>query len=97
MHRRLKIWILVAAGALLLIAAALVHTTASRAAAACNTASGNEGTASPIKAAQQGTPTDLALVQAAGEGCLDCHADQEKLKALAVEEETAESLSEGPG
>lgn len=97
MHRRFKIWILVAVGTLLLLAAALVHTTASRAAAACNTAPGSEGAASPIKAAQQGTPTDLALVQAAGEGCLDCHADQEKVKALAVEEETAESPSEGPG
>ncbi|GAB4411246.1 MAG: hypothetical protein Kow00106_05410 [Anaerolineae bacterium] len=97
MHRQFKVWLLVVVGALLLIAAALVQTTVSRASAACNTASGSEGAGSPVGAAQAGTPTDLALVQAAGEGCLDCHADQEKVKALAVGEEAAESLSEGPG
>lgn len=88
---------MIAAGALLLAAAAIVHSATNRASAACNTASANDNATSPGTAAQQGTTIDLALVQAAGEGCLDCHADQERVKALAVEEEPAESLSEGPG
>ena len=29
--------------------------------------------------------------------CLDCHSNQELLQELAVEEESTESLSEGPG
>jgi hypothetical protein len=50
------------------------------------------------------TPTisveELALtaeaVALANAGCLQCHTDEEQLRALAVEEEV-ESLSEGPG
>lgn len=33
----------------------------------------------------------------ADQACWDCHTDQERLQQLAVEEEAAESLSEGPG
>jgi hypothetical protein len=88
---------LIATGALLLGAAALLHSVSGPAAAACNTAPTADGTTSPVEGAQQSAPADLALVQAAGEGCLNCHADQEKVKALAVEEEPAESLSSGPG
>ncbi len=97
MQRRFRVWLLIAVGALLLGAAALLHSVTSRAAAACNTASTGDGTTLPVKGAQQSAPVELALVQAAGEGCLNCHADQEKVKALAVEEEPAESLSSGPG
>ncbi len=94
MQRRFRVWLLIAVGALLLGAAALLYSATSPAAAACNTA---PSATSPVRGAHQGAPADLALVQAAGEGCLNCHADQEKVKALAVEEEPAESLSEGPG
>ena len=52
------------------------------------------------------TEVDHSGMEIAGEGtpeveftdfaCLDCHTDEEQLKALAVEEKT-ESLNEGPG
>jgi len=98
MHPRLRIWLLFTTGALLLGGAALLQRAADPVAAACNP-SGSDSTsaAPPVSAAQQRNPTDLALVQAAGEKCLDCHADQERVKALAVEEEPVESLSSGPG
>jgi hypothetical protein len=31
------------------------------------------------------------------QSCITCHTDEETLKALATEEDTAESLSEGEG
>ncbi len=97
MQRRFWVWLLIATGALLLGAAALLYSATGPAVAACNTAPSGDSTTSAERGAQQSAPADLALVQAAGEGCLNCHADQEKVKALAVEEEPAESLSEGLG
>jgi hypothetical protein len=31
------------------------------------------------------------------QACLDCHTDEDRLKELAVEEESPETLSSGPG
>ena len=31
------------------------------------------------------------------QACLDCHSDEDRLMALAVEEESPEALSSGPG
>lgn len=39
----------------------------------------------------------VAAVAFTDQACLTCHTNQDILKALAVEEDTAESLSSGPG
>jgi hypothetical protein len=43
------------------------------------------------------TDAETATVEFTDQACLDCHASQERVQELAVEEEQAESLSEGPG
>jgi len=44
-----------------------------------------------------GPPTPMSSDVPNDESCITCHTDEETLKALATEEETAESLSEGEG
>lgn len=39
----------------------------------------------------------VARVEFTDQACLTCHTNQDVLKALAVEEESTESLSSGPG
>ncbi|MEW6577837.1 MAG: hypothetical protein AB1435_01450 [Chloroflexota bacterium] len=95
---RVRLWLLLITGALLLVGATLVSGAEQAAGDECDPASagGSDGPA-PFAATAWEAETDLALLQAAGEGCLNCHADQERVKELAVEEETGETLSEGPG
>jgi hypothetical protein len=42
-------------------------------------------------------PTSAAPEPADDQSCISCHTDEETLKALATEDEAAESLSEGEG
>ena len=42
-------------------------------------------------------PTPMSSDLPDDQSCITCHTDEETLKALATEEETAESLSEGEG
>ncbi|MEB2289400.1 MAG: hypothetical protein OZ934_14995 [Anaerolineae bacterium] len=98
MYQRVRLWLLLITGALLLVGATLVSGAEQPTGDECDPASAGQGDGLAPSVAGNGVPeADLALLQAAGEGCLDCHADQERVKELAVEEETGEKLSEGPG
>ena len=94
MRIRVRLWLLLVVGALLLVGATLASGAEQDASVVCEPESAG-GNALP--AAAWIAETNLALLPAAGEGCLNCHADQERVKELAVEEEVDESHSEGPG
>lgn len=51
----------------------------------------------PTRAATPVPPTETPAPQADSSTCIACHTDAETLKALAVEPEKEESLSEGEG
>ncbi|MBN1964441.1 MAG: hypothetical protein JW910_07330 [Anaerolineae bacterium] len=84
-----RVAVLTIAGGLLLAGAALARTVSDAGApellAPVTVAQASDLDAQPVALA---LPTDAA--------CRACHADQERLKELAVEEEAA-SLSSGPG
>lgn len=106
-----KIWLLVLTAGLLFAGAALVSgavdTPVSGGPAAI--ASVNDSGAAPVidesVSVENCADTDADSVSAetspplqnSDQACLDCHSDQERVQALAVEEVAAESLSEGPG
>ncbi len=92
MRIRVRLWLLLVVGALLLVGATLASGAEPDASVACEPESAG-GDALPATA----WAAETDLLQAAGEGCLNCHADQERVKELAVEEEVDESHSEGPG
>ncbi len=51
----------------------------------------------PTRAATPVPPTETPAPAADNSACIACHTDEETLKALAVEPEKAEHLSEGEG
>ena len=66
------------------------ETTAASVAPASTTTEASSPTVAP-------TTTPATTVVAAGTSCVDCHTDEETLKALAVESVDTEHLSEGEG
>jgi outer membrane biosynthesis protein TonB len=57
-----------------------------------------EPTEAPTEPPPTATPTEEPTPEPVDDsGCITCHTDEETLKALAVEPEAAESLSEGEG
>ena len=99
MNKNIKIWLLVVVSGLLLIGASLVSGASDDDATACDSEDSQVAPLTePLAAASIGIAGDLGIFQDGGENaCLNCHSDQDRVKELAVEEETAESLSEGPG
>jgi len=95
-------WSLLVVVGLLLLAAALAGCAADTTAPELQPRPTDENAPTPVAALVQ----DEGGMEVTGEGtpeveftdfaCLDCHTDEEQLKALAVEEKK-ESLSEGPG
>jgi len=90
---------------LTLIGSALIATGAILAGCSPDTSAptlARRATSTPVAGAV--TPTGATLAPAVltvepftDYACLNCHTDQEQLTALAVVEETGESLSSGPG
>jgi hypothetical protein len=96
MRKNVRIWLLVVIGGLFLLGASLASGASDQDTPACDDAQ-QQSALDPTVAAYLDAGDQAAALQAAGEACLDCHADQTQVQALAVEEEVAESLSAGPG
>ncbi|MCD4686553.1 MAG: hypothetical protein K8S97_11520 [Anaerolineae bacterium] len=96
MRNKVRIWLLVVMGGLLLLGASLASGASDQDTPACDEVQ-QQDILDPTVAAYLDAGDQAAALQAAGEACLDCHADQEMVQALAVEEEVDESLSDGPG
>jgi len=96
--RKLRIWLLFLIGGMLLLGATLASGASDSTEAECDPGiAGESDPSAPPVAASIETTLTSGLAQAAGEACLDCHSDKERVQELAVEDEPAESLSEGPG
>jgi hypothetical protein len=99
------LWLFVVIGAWLLVGAALASCAPDTSAPELNTEARTENLVTPTDPVEvaQADPADTdspaADVPAAVSDtyCLDCHTNQEIMQGLAVEEETGEALSEGPG
>lgn len=50
-----------------------------------------------VSAAAGAAPAAQTLEPFTDQACLDCHTDEARLRELAVEEESPEALSSGPG
>lgn len=96
MRKNARIWLLMVIGGVFLLGASLASGASDQGTPASDDAQA-QNALDPMVAAYLDAGDQTAALQAAGEGCLDCHADQEMVQALAVEEEVEESLSEGPG
>ena len=98
------VWLMVLLAGLLFVGAALASGSTATAApeegdnevamALAGDCDNESGTSASIN----GLPDmDLITGQSNDQACRDCHTNEEQLRELAVEEEAAESLSEGPG
>ena len=97
MKRHRRFWLLLGIGGLLLLGAALTgcrpDTTAPE---LTKVAQVEQPTPSNASTDVEVSTSDTPLVEFTDQACLDCHTNQDILKALAVEE-TQVSLSSGPG
>lgn len=103
MKQRHGFWLLFIMGVLLVLSSVVAACAPDKSApelqepAAPAEPSGDSAADLPV-AANEGSGAAVASVEFTDDACLDCHADAERLKELAVEpEEPEESLSSGPG
>lgn len=96
MRNNVRFWLLVFMGGILLLGASLASGAPNQDTLACDEAP-QQNALDPTVVAYLDAGDREAALQAAGEACLDCHADQAMVQSLAVEEEVDESLSSGPG
>lgn len=99
MKKYSPLWLLILGACLLFVGAALASCSPDTSAPELQgTASLSQAVASlPTNTPPSPTGGEITAVEFTDTACLDCHSDEEQVKALAVEEEPPEDLSSGPG